>query len=245
VQTAHASHLISAHDSSCGRERLLAGNSQPVGTGPCPGVRPGAIVDSKNGLCTFNFLFRGSDGNRYMGTAGHCILATDGERIYRPDQAPVARDAEGTVVGRFAYAVLDDPKDFALIRLLPGTKAKAAMCHFGGPRGINDDSSPDRVVLHFYGNGVGIGREPATQQPVLPARSAVADTMEDPDEVHAAGVAIFGDSGSGVISDDGRAVGALVAIGSGPIFITRLPPQLERAEQMLGITLELQVAPLR
>src|ERR671918_3214943 len=46
----------------------------PVGTGPCPGVRPGAIVQSDVGQCTFNFRFNGSDGRRYIGTAGHCVL---------------------------------------------------------------------------------------------------------------------------------------------------------------------------
>jgi hypothetical protein len=34
----------------------------PVGTGTCPGVRPGAIVTSDAGQCTFNFRFDGSDG---------------------------------------------------------------------------------------------------------------------------------------------------------------------------------------
>src|SRR5256885_17113520 len=48
----------------------------PVGTGTCPGVRPGAIVRSHVGQCTLNFLFVGSDGSRYIGTAGHCILGT-------------------------------------------------------------------------------------------------------------------------------------------------------------------------
>src|SRR6267378_8622222 len=42
----------------------------PVGTGACPGVRPGAIVLTEIGQCTLNFLFRGSDGSRYVGTAG-------------------------------------------------------------------------------------------------------------------------------------------------------------------------------
>src|SRR5262245_45885553 len=45
----------------------------PVGTGTCPGVRPGGIVVSDVGQCTLNFLFQGSDGARYIGTAGHCI----------------------------------------------------------------------------------------------------------------------------------------------------------------------------
>src|SRR5262245_48428277 len=32
----------------------------PVGVGTCPGVRPGAIVNSDTGQCTFNFVFLGS-----------------------------------------------------------------------------------------------------------------------------------------------------------------------------------------
>ena len=54
----------------------------PVGTGPCPGVRPGAIVraDIYYDHCTLNFLFLGSDGSRYIGTAGHCITDAGGFR---------------------------------------------------------------------------------------------------------------------------------------------------------------------
>src|SRR5262245_58249226 len=46
----------------------------PVGTTACPGVRPGAIVNSEVGQCTFNAVFAGSNGSVYIGTAGHCIL---------------------------------------------------------------------------------------------------------------------------------------------------------------------------
>ncbi len=229
----------------CGATLVSASGVQPVGTGPCPGVRPGAIVESKTGGCTFNFLFQGSDGNRYMGTAGHCILNTDGEIAYRAGKGPVASDAEGQRIGEFAYAILRDPKDFALIRLDPNVKAKAKMCHFGGPTGVNKDSTSDAVVLHYYGNGIGIGNLQVVNQPVLPARSAIAENLEDPDQVFATGAAIFGDSGSGVISDDGRAVGALVAVGyPGPILITRLGPQLRRAEKALDIGLTLRRAAL-
>src|SRR6266566_5910847 len=42
----------------------------PLGTGTCPGVRPGAIVLTDVGQCTLNFLFLGSDGASYIGTAG-------------------------------------------------------------------------------------------------------------------------------------------------------------------------------
>ena len=152
----------------------------PLGTGSCPGVRPGAVVESDNGQCTFNFLFQGTDGGRYIGTAGHCILGDDplggdaGEQTWAAGSGPEARDGEGNPIGEFAYAILQDPKDFALIRLDPGVAANAQMCHFGGPTGVNTDRGATPVVLHHFGQGVGVGT-------VLPARSALAIGMPDPD----------------------------------------------------------------
>ena len=225
----------------------------PVGTGTCPGVRPGAIVNSDTGQCTFNFLFQGADGHRYMGTAGHCILGESpiggdvGEESWAPGTGPEATDAGGSRIGEFAYAILQDPKDFALVRLDPGVVASPQMCHFGGPTGTNNDLTGSPVVLEHFGNGVAIGS-------VLPARTHVAASMPDPDHVFAAGLALPGDSGSGVISADGRAVGVLVTVGvhtgsiglptdAGFIGITRLAPQEARAEQVLGTALTLVTAP--
>jgi len=228
----------------------------PVGTGACPGVRPGAIVLTDVGQCTLNFLFQGSDGGRYIGTAGHCVLGTSpiggdvGERSWGPGTGPVARDSGGNRMGEFAYAILQDPKDFSLIRLDPQVQASAGMCHFGGPTGVNNDrpalSQP--VVLEWFGNGVVAGS-------AVPARSAIAAGMPSPDHVFAQGAATPGDSGSGVISSDGRAVGALVTVGvhtgslglaggdAGLVGITRLTPQVDRAQQVLGTNLVLQSAP--
>src|SRR5918996_365009 len=230
-------------------------SAAPAGTGTCPGVRPGAIVNSDAGQCTFNFRFNGSDGERYIGTAGHCILGDSpiggdvGEESWAPGQGPVARDAEGNRIGEFAYAILEDPKDFALIRLDNGVEASAQMCHFGGPNGTNSDQPSTPTLLNHFGNGLGVGS-------VLPARTALALGMPDPDHVFANGVAVPGDSGSGVISSDGRAVGVAVTVGvhsssigtdgvdAGVVGITRIPPQEARAEQVLGTTLNLQTAPL-
>jgi hypothetical protein len=228
----------------------------PVGTGTCPGVRPGAIVQSEKGSCTFNFLFNGSDGRQYMGTAGHCILGDSpiggqdaGEQSWAPGTGPAATDGNGNRIGEFAYAVLQDPKDFALVRLDPGVTASAQMCHFGGPNGLNADQPSSAVLLQHFGNGLVIGN-------VLPARTHVALGMPNPDHVFANGAALPGDSGSGVISSDGRAVGVLVTVGvhtgsigttgieAGLIGITRIPPQEARAEQVLGTGLTLQTAPL-
>jgi len=226
----------------------------PVGIGPCDGVRPGAIVNSDTGQCSFNFVFTGSDGATYVGTAGHCILGESpvggdvGESAWPPGAGPEARDASDARIGEFAYAILEDPKDFALIRLDPGVEASPQMCHFGGPTGVNDDSTADLVVLQHYGNGVAIGS-------VLPARTGLALGMPDPDHVFAQALALPGDSGSGIVSDDGRAVGVVVTVGvhtggigtggvdAGIAGITRLTPQVERAEDVLGIGLALQTAP--
>ena len=226
----------------------------PVGTGPCPGVRPGAIVNSDTGQCSFNFVFTGSDGETYVGTAGHCILGESpvggdvGEESWAPGTGPEARDAGDVRIGEFAYAILQDPKDFALIRLDPGVVADPQMCHFGGPTGVNDDLTADPVVLHHHGNGVAIGS-------VLPARTGLALGMPDPDHVFATALALPGDSGSGIISDDGRAVGVVVTVGvhtgsvgtggvdAGVAGITRLTPQVERAGDVLGIGLALVTAP--
>jgi hypothetical protein len=229
----------------------------PVGTGTCPGVRPGAIVNSDKGQCTFNFVFSGSDGREYIGTAGHCILGESvtggecaGEESWSAGNGPVARNANGNRIGEFAYAVLCDPKDFALIRLDNGVNAQPGMCHFGGPvGGINSDQTSSAVLLQYFGNGLGVGS-------VVPARTAVAVGMPDPDHVFATGVVVPGDSGSGVISSDGRAVGVNVTTGvhvgsigtggvdAGLVGMTRLGPQRNRAETVLGINLGLQTAPL-
>ena len=80
-----------------------------------------------------------------MGTAGHCILGESpvggdvGEESWAPGTGPVASDADGNRIGEFAYAILQDPKDFAVIRLDAGVEASPQMCHFGGPTGTNTD----------------------------------------------------------------------------------------------------------
>jgi hypothetical protein len=230
----------------------------PVGAAEsCPGVRPGGIINSDVGQCTMNFLFQGSDGNRYIGVAGHCALAAPavggqaGEHTWAAGTGPVATDADGNRIGEWAYAILQDPKDFSLVRLDAGVASNPQMCHFGGPTGINSDTPgvDNPTTLEIFGNGVGIGI-------VLPARSMVALGMPDPDHVYAQGLVLPGDSGSAVISADGRAVGVAVTTGvhtasfgtsgidAGEVGITRLAPQVARATTVTGVAYTLLTAPL-
>ncbi|MDQ3932357.1 MAG: S1 family peptidase [Actinomycetota bacterium] len=219
----------------------------------CSGVRPGGIVTSEGGMCTYNFVFTDPANHRYIGTAGHCILegpqVTSGslppvERSWLPTTGPVANDVEGNRVGVFVYGIRSDTHDFALIRLDDTVPVSPAMCHFGGPTGMNNDLTSETVTLHYFGNGTGVSA-------LAPGRSAIALGMPDPNRVSAYGLAVPGDSGAGVISADGRAVGniasdvvGLATILEGIVHIPRIAPQIARAEEALQVDLELVTAPL-
>jgi hypothetical protein len=202
------------------------------------------MIDADGGRCTVNFLFRGSDGERYAGTAGHCTLEGNGEITYRSGSGPAVEHPGGDRIGEIAYAILGSERDFALIRLDEGVKAKAQMCFFGGPTGWYRDRSPDAVALNYYGNGTAIGNASVVDQPVAPARTAIASNTLDPDVVSAWGVTTPGDSGAGVVDESSKeAVGVLVGIDSDGLLITRIGPQVAGAERALGVTLTLRTAP--
>jgi hypothetical protein len=244
----------------------------PVGTGGCPGVRPGSrLLNNFSGLCTAGFLFRAPDGTRYISTAAHCIGEAEGggddphEQIWPPGRGPRALDASGRVIGRFAYGALSShatgvgvtyDRNFALIRLDPRIEASPEMCFFGGPSGVYTANTDETLVLHYYGGGDTLGD-------VLPARSGVARGTPEPNYVYATGLAAAGDGGSPVVTADGLAVGMLVTFSAhgvgfstspggpppayvesqqGTIGITRLAPQLARASEAMGIPLELVTA---
>ena len=232
---------LAAARGDCAAPTLLRGETAPIGTAPCPGVRPGAILDADGGKCTANFLFQGSDGARYIGTAGHCTLEARGEIVYRAGTGPEVHDAEGERIGEIAYAILEGKRDFSLVRLDPGVKAKAQMCFFGGPTGIYKEFSPDPVTLTFFGNGTGIGNVGAINQPLVPARTGMAADTTDPDIVYAVAPANKGDSGAAVTEESsGRAVGVLVGVGAEGVWITRIGPQIAGAERALAIDLTLR-----
>lgn len=224
----------------------------PVANTPCPDVRPGAHVTTSAGTGgTLNFLFKGSDGKRYVGTAGH-LLADEETLIWKSD-GPTATIDDGTTIGHAVYASNHNQgtDDFALIRIARKVKADPSMCHWGGPTRLHKDISRDSTVLRQYGHGQGVSEG-------VPARSMLALTMIDETRVAAFGIVAPGDSGSPVISEDGRAVGLQYLLGAtfggvlsdpskanpGNVVIYRLGPQVEAAETALGIELQLMTAPL-
>jgi hypothetical protein len=222
-------------------------SAAPVGTSSCPGVRPGAVYTAANGNgCSMSFLFKGSDDRMYAASAGHCIWATSNvgpsagkEESWGPGAGMVVTDGSGATIGQFAYGVWDDTRDFSLIRLNPGVDASGAMCYFGGPVSMYTAHTPGTVFLKHFGDGLLFGD-------TIPARTAFTTDTTDPMWVWAYAASAPGDSGSGVMTEDGQAVGTLVEVDllDGQTGITRLDASIAEAQKVLGITLTLQTAKL-
>lgn len=227
-----------------------------------PLLRPGngINVPDGGGLCTLGLLWRGSDGARYMSTAGHCARKVEGEFVFPRGRGIEVQRAEGPSplvlaqqrVGEFAYYSLkpasgaEGVQDFALIRLDKQVLVSPQVCHFGGPTGVNDDRphAGPPIELRFYGQANAISA-------ITPARTLYALGMPDPKRVAANGPATIGDSGSAVMSRDGRAVGTIVNGGlqgvpdsPGTTGIQRFGPDIERAMRALRVRLSLVTAPL-
>jgi len=199
-------------------------------------------------LCTVNFLWRGIDGHRYMGTAGHCALGSRvGERVESRD---------GRAVGRLAYVIYDAGRrggeDFALVRLDPKVQASPQVRHWGGPSTSYRAMSDRPQTLLMFGQAIGISA-------VAPARELQASAVTHPKRIRFVGPASFSDSGAPVITEAGEAAGWVTTLSDGAVpvdtgasgavelgtsYLIRIGPMVDLAERALRTQLVLQTAPL-
>jgi|GEM_PF-1808190 len=191
-------------------------------------IGPGSLlrVDMPgiSGICTANFIWSGTNGKTYLGSAGHCFVpggytATHGPGAdYDPAGTTVrvcvadcnfggrtSRIIGGTFVtlGPVAYARHTEGgetvgHDFGLVEVLPNQTAlvRPSLPVWGGP--IGSTTASLGMVLCHYGNGVGVGE-------AFPTMARVARgvrTSSDGTHFLMAAAANEGDSGSAVVACD-------------------------------------------
>ncbi|MGI8774807.1 MAG: hypothetical protein ACR2KQ_07315 [Actinomycetota bacterium] len=161
------------------------------------GIRPGAWMIFP-AWCTTNFVF-GSEGSYYIGTAGHCAAAGDEVTVVA---APGVLMNIGQTVKSVDNGVGDD---FALIQVRSEMQefVNPSMAIIAGPTGQETPSFGGPVAHVGHGLAVGTGGTP---------RAGVTTWIGSGEDAGAYGwdgVGAPGDSGSGVRSATGAAVGNL------------------------------------
>jgi hypothetical protein len=183
---------------------VVAFHEGGVGTGTCL-VYPFG--------CTANFIYQSgsgtspavSNGNQYLGTAGHCTEKV-GEPVYGAISTPgvgpsIARI--GTVSKRIEDYDGSQVFDFTSIKIDPGYQLYPAS-PVGGPQGVYDGCQVG-TPLKYYGHGYEIAVAQGKPE------GGVSTHWYD-DGYGWEGPAFGGDSGSGVLTADGKAAGNLDAI---------------------------------
>jgi hypothetical protein len=193
------------------RKAGTRGKAAPKAAGPgaldvCPGVDPNSPTPATSVVsagtcevypygCTANFIYSGG-GQYYVGTAGHCVDRV-GQDIYMQVSTPGvgASIADVGTVSKFVNGGVGN--DYAVIAIKPGFAVDPKM-PAGGPQGIYTGCGPT-VVTH-WGHGYGVAVAQGKQE------GGLATNWYD-DGYGWTGAGAPGDSGSGVLTIDGKAAG--------------------------------------
>ncbi len=180
-----------------------------------PGVNINVVTGDSSGSCTSNFLFRSPDNaTLYLGLAAHCFgdapTGTSVDVAGRGGAGRIAFNAWDHVgeQDRFDY-------DFGLVQLSNSVRKSVhpAVLHFGGPTAMADSSAvlPGTKVVTY---GHSIQRPPA--DPENPREGWVVKNGGGDPATSANQILVYtdhpgiqGDSGSGLMTADGRALGVL------------------------------------
>lgn len=176
-------------------------------------IQPGALT---GGHCTLNLIFRDPEGKLYVGTAAHC--AQLGSRVVAPKVGEF-----GTVVFR-QYGNESTPRnDFALIAIDANKypHVNPSVRFWGGPTGASRDPAPGTPTIHYGQGGFFEWSEPTRAR-----WGAVEGVVPDGPYrgwFSATHVVMGGDSGSALLTWDGKALGVLSqvpAVGPPPGVVT-------------------------
>lgn len=193
-------------------------------------IGPGTSLTARGEQCTANFVFRSGTAT-LLGTAAHCVAggnnSTDGCEAgiepYAPGTAVTIRGASQP--GRLVYsswwtmqsveesdADACAANDFALVRVdaADAHRVDAAVPGFGGPTGTGGMPAVGDPVYSFQNSALRFGLA------ALAPKEGIALGAEDGGwglRAYTVSPGVPGDSGSGLLDDDGRAVGVLSTVG--------------------------------
>jgi hypothetical protein len=231
-------------------------------------IHPGTMMYTDGAQCTANFVYSDSAGNVYVGYAAHCAgtggqTDTDG---CSTGSAPLGTAVdftndgnvidEGTVVGHGTLVYSSWLKmhdlgttdantcaynDLALVKVDAGDvgKVNPSIPFWGGPTGIDTDGTAAGDRVYTYGNSsLRAGVSLLSPHTGISLGDDAADGgWSHP--LYTVSPGIPGDSGSGFVSADGKAIGVLSTLGLAPLPLSNnigdLSKELAFAQANSGI----------
>jgi hypothetical protein len=232
-------------------------------------IHPGTMMYTDGAQCTANFVYTDSSANVYVGYAAHCAgtgSSTDTDGC-KTDSLPLGTKVtfneggslvdEGTQVGSGTLVYSSwltekklgttDPNtcaynDLALVKVDAAdvSKVNPSVPFWGGPTGIDTDGTAAGDDVYTYGNSSLRGGVSA----LSPHQGkSVGDDPADggwSHPVYTVTPGIPGDSGSGFMSADGKALGVLSTVAIAPLAgsngVGDLAKELAFAQQNSGIS---------
>jgi hypothetical protein len=209
-------------------------------------IHPGTMMYTDGAQCTANFVYTDGAGNTYVGYAAHCAgtgSSTDtngcstnsvplGTKVDFTNDGNLA--SEGTIVGHgtLAYSSwITEHKlgttdantcaynDLALVKVDAAdvSKVNPSVPFWGGPTGIDTDGTAAGDRVYTYGNSsLRGGAAPLSPHTGISLGDDAADGgWSHP--LYTVTPGIPGDSGSGFMSADGKAIGVLSTLGLAPL----------------------------
>ena len=232
-------------------------------------IHPGTMMYTDGAQCTANFVYTDASANVYVGYAAHCAgtgSSTDTDGC-KTDSLPLGTKvdftndgnlaSEGTIVGHgtLVYSSwITEHKlgttdantcaynDLALVKVDAADvgKVNPSVPFWGGPTGIDTDGTAAGDRVYTYGNSSLRGGVSALSPHTGVSLGDDAADGGWSHPLYTLTPGIPGDSGSGFMSADGKAIGVLSTLGLAPLpasnNIGDLAKELAFAQQNSGIS---------
>jgi len=254
--------LVAAAPSATAPAAVSASRWAPAATAK---IHPGVQMFTDGAQCTANFVFTDTRNRVYVGYAAHCAglgsaTQTNGCETESHPIGTAVRFGTGSTLlssgttvgyGKLAYSSwrnmrrrgvtsenLCQYNDFALVRVNAAyvDRVNPSMPHWGGPVGLDTDGVPTGSEVYSVGSSsLRLGSGPVAKTGTVLGVGGGGWTYT----IRTGNPGIPGDSGSGFIGPDGRAMGTLSTMALFPATLSNgvgnLHRELRYAQRWSGI----------